>query len=127
MLKYAFLGDGETFPVVISSTLENHQEAELLTLLRRHTKAIGWTIADIQGISPSLCTHHIYLEDDVKSSQQPQRRLNLIMKDVVRMEVLKLLDVGIIYLIVDSKWVSPIQMVPKKSGVTMINNDTMMS
>lgn len=62
MLKYAFLGDGETFSVVISSNLENHQEVELLTLLRRHTKAIGWTIADIQGIiSPSISLHSPHL------------------------------------------------------------------
>ncbi|XP_058217351.1 uncharacterized protein LOC131328421 [Rhododendron vialii] len=87
-LKYAYLGDNETFPVVISSTLENHQDLKLLALLRQHKKAIGWTIADIQGISPSLCTHHIYLEDNVKPSRQPQRRLNPIMKDVVRAEVL---------------------------------------
>jgi transposase InsO family protein len=121
-LKYAFLGTGETFPVVISSSLEEHQESNLLEVLRRHTKAIGWSIADIHGIDPSVCTHHIYLEEDVKPSRQPQRRLNPIMKDVVRAEVLKLLDVGIIYPIADSKWVSPIQVVPKKSGITVVKN-----
>ncbi|XP_058216884.1 uncharacterized protein LOC131327767 [Rhododendron vialii] len=60
--------------------------------------------------------------NDVKPSRQPQRRLNPIMKDVVKAEVLKLLDVGIIYPIADSKWVSPIQVVPKKSGVTVVSN-----
>ncbi|XP_058222919.1 uncharacterized protein LOC131332640 [Rhododendron vialii] len=122
-LKYAFLGESNTFPVVISSSLEKLQEEKLLVVLRRHTKAIGWTIADIQGISPSLCSHHIYLEEDVKPSRQPQRRLNPIMKDVVRAEILKLLDVGIIYPISDSKWVSPIQVVPKKARVTVVPND----
>ena len=121
-LKYAFLGVRETFPVVISSSLEAHQESGLLAVLKRHTKAIGWSIADIHGIDPSVCTHHIYLEEDVKPSRQPQRRLNPIMKDVVRAEVLKLLDVGIIYPIADSKWVSPIQVVPKKSGITVVKN-----
>lgn len=122
-LKYAYLGDGQTYPVVVSSALSELQELELLVLLRKHSKAIGWSIADIKGIEASLCSHHIYLEDDVKPSRQPQRRLNPIMKDVVRAEVLKLLDVGIIYPIADSKWVSPIQVVPKKSGVTVVRND----
>ncbi|XP_058223003.1 uncharacterized protein LOC131332724 [Rhododendron vialii] len=121
-LKYAFLGPDETFPAVISSLLDEHQESQLLKVLKRRTKAIGWPIADIQGIDPSLCTQHIYLEDDVKPSRQPQCRLNPIMKEVVKAEVLKLLDVGIIYPITDSKWVSPIQVVPKKSGVTMVAN-----
>lgn len=94
-LKYAFLGINETFPVVISSSIEDHQESQLLELLKRHKKAIGWSIADIKGIDPSLCTHHIYLEDDVKPARQPPRRLNPIMKEVVKAEVLKLLDVGI--------------------------------
>ncbi|CAK9151637.1 unnamed protein product [Ilex paraguariensis] len=122
-LKYAYLGEGETFPVVISSTLNMEQEKELLEVLRKHKGAIGWTIADIKGISPLICTHRIYLEEDSKPSRQPQRRLNPIMKEVVRDEVLKLLDVGIIFPIADSKWVSPTQVVPKKSGVTVVEND----
>ncbi|XP_058217027.1 uncharacterized protein LOC131327924 [Rhododendron vialii] len=122
-LKYVFLGDNETYPVVISSSLGNLQEVKLINSLRRHMKAIGWTIADIKGIDATLCSHHIALEDNVKPSRQPQRRLNPIMKDVVRAEVLKLLDVGIIYPIADSKWVSPIQVVPKKSGVTVVRNE----
>ncbi|XP_058211495.1 uncharacterized protein LOC131323665 [Rhododendron vialii] len=65
-LKFAFLGESNTFPVVISSSLEELQEEKLLVVLRRHTKAIGWTIADIHDISHSLCSHHIYLEEDVK-------------------------------------------------------------
>ncbi|KAG5532462.1 hypothetical protein RHGRI_026932 [Rhododendron griersonianum] len=121
-LKYAFLGGNDTYPVVISSSLGSLQESQLLDLLKRHTKAIGWTIADIKGIDATICSHHIALEDDIKPSRQPQRRLNPIMKDVVKAEVLKLLDVGIIYPIADSKWVSPIQVVPKKSGITVVPN-----
>ena len=63
------------------------------------------------------------MEEDVKPSRQPQRRLNPIMKEVVKKEVLRLLDVGVIYPIVDSKWVSPTLVVPKKSGVTMVANE----
>ena len=122
-LKYAFLGEEETFPVIISSSLELNQEKQLLEILRTHRTALGWTIADIKGISPLICTHRIHLEEDVKPSRQPQRRLNPIMKEVVKKEVLKLLDVGVIYPIADSKWVSPTQVVPKKSGVTVVANE----
>ena len=122
-LKYAFLGEDETFPVIISSSLELNQENQLLEILRTHRTALGWTIADIKGISPLICTHIIHLEEDVKPSRQPQRRLNPIIKEVVKKEVLKLLDVGVIYPIADSKWVSPTQVVPKKSGVTVVANE----
>ena len=63
------------------------------------------------------------MEEDVKPSRQPQRRLNPIMKEVVKKEVLKLLDVSVIYPIADSKWVSPTQVVLKKSGVTVVANE----
>ena len=94
----------------------------MLCVLRDHKLALGWTIADIKGISPLICTHKICLEDDCKISREPQRRLNPTMKDVVKNEVIKLLDAGIIYPISDSKWVSPTQVVPKKSGITVVNN-----
>ena len=122
-LKYAFLGAEETFPVIISSSLEMSQENQLLEILRTHRTALGWTIADIKGINPLICTHRIHLEEDVKPSRQPQRRLNPIMKEVVKKEVLKLLDVGVIYPIADSKWVSPTQVVAKKYGVTVVANE----
>ena len=88
-----------------------------------HKNTIGWTLKDINGINPWICTHRIHLEDNAKTSQQPQRRLNPHMKEVVRAEVLKLLEVGIIYPISNSKWVSPTQVVPKKSGITVIENE----
>jgi hypothetical protein len=122
-LKYAFLESGDTFPVVISSILNMDQEGKLVELLRKHKTAIGWTIADIKGISPLICTHRINFEDEVKASRQPQRRLNPNMREVVKTEVLKLFDAGIIYPISDSKWVSPTQVVPKKSGVTVVKNE----
>ena len=122
-LKYAFLGAEETFPVIISSSLESDQENKLLEILRTHKTAIGWTIADIKEISPVICTHKIHLEEDVKPSRQPQRRLNPIMKEVVKKEVLKLMDVGVIYLIANNKWVSPTQVVQKKYKVTVVANE----
>ena len=121
-LKYAFLGEGETLPVVISSSLSVEQEQRLVDVIRDRRAAIGWTIADIKGISPSTCMHKILLEDGAKPVRQPQRRLNPPMMEVVKKEVLKLLQMGIIYPISDSKWVSPTQCVPKRGGITVVPN-----
>ena len=122
-LKYAFLGENETLPVIIASDLEEEKENRLLKILQEHKAAIGWTIADIKGISPTVCMHRILLEDDAKPSREAQRRLNPNLKEVVKEEVLKLLKVGIIYPISDSKWVSPVHVVPKKSGITVVANE----
>ena len=123
LAQVCFLGTGETFRVVISSSLTKEQETTLLEVLHMYRQAIGWTIADIKGIDSSVCTHRIFLEDNVKPSRQPQRRLNPNMKEVVRAEVMKLWDVDIIYPIADSPWVSPVQVVPKKSGITVVENE----
>ncbi|KAL4339239.1 hypothetical protein GQ457_08G031070 [Hibiscus cannabinus] len=101
-------------PVIISSKLQTDQEERLMATLRQHKEALGWTIADIKGISPTICMHKILLEDNHKPTVDAQRRLNQAMKDVVRKEILKWLDAGIIYPISDSEWVSPVQCVPKK-------------
>ena len=122
-LKYAFLETNEQCPVVISSLLTTEQERNLLDLLKQNKQALGWKISDLKGISPSICTHHIYLEEESKAVRQPQRRLNPHLQEVVRVEVLKLPQAGIIYPISDSTWVSPTQVVPKKSGVTTVKNE----
>ena len=121
-LKYVFLGDKETLPVIISNKLTKDQEEKLMVVLKEHKTAIGWTIADIKGISPTTCMHRILLEGEEKPSRQPQRRLNPPMMDVVKKEVLKLLQAGMIFPISDSKWVSPTQVVPKKGGITVVEN-----
>ena len=122
-LKYAFLEGNEQCPVVISSLLTTVQEHNLLHLLKKNKQAMGWKISDLKGINPSICTHHIYLEEESKAVRQPQRRLNPHLQEVVLIEVLKLLQAGIIYPISDSTWVSPTQVVPKKSGVTIVKNE----
>ena len=122
-LKYAFLEANDQCPVVISSLLTTAQEHNLLDLLKKNKQALGWKISDLKGINPSICTHHIYLEEESKAVRQPQRRLNPHLQEVVRVEVLKLLQDGIIYPISDSTWVSPTQVVPKKSGVTTVKNE----
>ncbi|XP_071939803.1 uncharacterized protein [Coffea arabica] len=121
-LKYAFLGDGDTLAVIISSKLTALEEEKLIRVLKDHKEAIGWTVTDIKGLSPATCMHRILLEDGAKPSREAQRRLNPPMMEVVKKEVLKLLDTGIIYPISDSKWVSPVQVVPKKTGITVIEN-----
>ncbi|PIN00904.1 DNA-directed DNA polymerase [Handroanthus impetiginosus] len=121
-LCYAYLGESDTLPVIISSSLSDLQVEKLLRVLKNHKGTIGWTIADIKGISPSFCMHKILLEDDQKPSIESQRRLNPIMKEVVKKEIIKWLDAGIIYPISDSSWVSPVQCVPKKGGITVVPN-----
>ncbi|KAJ0614517.1 putative nucleotidyltransferase, Ribonuclease H [Helianthus annuus] len=122
-LEYAFLGEGSEFPVIISSKLEEGEKGRLLEVLRENREAIAWRLSDIKGISPAYCTHRILMEDDYKPVVQPQRRLNPNMQEVVKKEVLKLLDAGVIYPISDSPWVSPTQVVPKKGGMTVIMNE----
>ena len=67
--------------------------------------------------------HSILLEENAKTSIEHQRRLNTVMKDIVRKEVLKWLNEGFIYAISYSPWVSPVHVVPKNRGFTMIRNE----
>ncbi|KAM1241312.1 hypothetical protein ACFX2J_046523 [Malus domestica] len=121
-LKYIFLGENETLPAIISSSLTAQEEEKLVHVLKEFKSARGWTLADIKGISPTTCMHHIFLEEGAKPTREAQRRLNPPMMEVVKKEIIKLLDCGVIYPISDSRWVSPIQCVPKKSGVTVVEN-----
>ncbi|KAM2270606.1 hypothetical protein ACFXTI_038040 [Malus domestica] len=121
-LKYIFLGENDTLPAIISSSLTAQEEEKLLRVLKEFKSALGWTLADIKGISPTTCMHHIFLEEGAKPTREAQRRLNPPMMEVVKKEIIKLLDCGVIYPISDSKWVSPVQCVPKKSGVTVVAN-----
>ncbi|KAJ9553663.1 hypothetical protein OSB04_017708 [Centaurea solstitialis] len=87
-LKYAFLEHPGKLPVIISSSLVPDQEEKLVQMLKQHKKAIAWTIADIKGISPTVCQHKIILEDKNFTSVEPQRRLNPAMKEVVKNELI---------------------------------------
>ncbi|KAG9453456.1 hypothetical protein H6P81_006360 [Aristolochia fimbriata] len=120
-LKYVYLKNYSK-PVTISSCLNAREEKLLIEVLSKHKKAIGWTISNIKGINPTTCMHKILMEDSFKPTIQPQRRLNPTLQEVDKKEVVKLLDAGIIYPISDSKWVSPVQVVPKKGGITVIKN-----
>ncbi|KAK1681039.1 hypothetical protein QYE76_041887 [Lolium multiflorum] len=122
-LKYAHVDDKKIYPVIISSKLSEIEEERLLEILKKHRGAIGYTLDDLKGISPSICQHAINMEEDAKPVVEHQRRLIPKMKEVVRNEVLKLLEAGIIYPIADSRWVSPMHCVPKKGGMTVVPND----
>ncbi|CAM8987430.1 unnamed protein product [Rhodiola kirilowii] len=74
-LKYAFLGENNTLSVIIKSGLEAGQEHRLVKVLRQHKISIGWTLADLRGVSPAVCMHRLLLEDGAKPSREPQRRL----------------------------------------------------
>jgi len=122
-LRYEFLDSAHQFPVIVNAKLSGPQLEQLLDVLRKHRGAIGYSVDDIHGLSPSFCMHRIFLDEGHCPSRQPQRRLNSNMQEVVKKEIIKLLDAGIIYPISDSEWVSPVQVVPKKGGTTIIKND----
>ena len=101
-LKYVYLGPLETPLVIILADLDSTQERELLSVLRENHEALGWTMADIKEISPSIVQHRIHLGEKAEHTRDPQRRLNPAMKEVVKKEIIKLLDNGIIYQMSDS-------------------------
>nr|GFB26043.1 DNA-directed DNA polymerase [Tanacetum cinerariifolium] len=101
----------------------SNEKTALINVLKTRKKAIAWKLTDIKGIDPEFFSHKILLEEDYSSKVQRQRRVNPNTHDVIKKEVEKLLDAGLIYPISDSPWVSPIHCVPKKGGMTVIKND----
>ena len=79
-------------PAIILAVLIEHKEQKLLEIMRKYKGAIAWSIEDLKGISPSICMHKIFLEDNAKTSIEHQRKLNPVLKEVVRKEVLKSLN-----------------------------------
>jgi len=109
--------------MILANDLTLDQEKQVLDLLRENQEALGWTLGGIRGISPTIVQHCIHFEDNVKPYWDRQRRLNPTLQEVVRKEVLKWLNHDIIYLISDSEWVSPVHVVPRKTGITVVKND----
>ncbi|GJT44260.1 reverse transcriptase domain-containing protein [Tanacetum coccineum] len=101
-LEYAFLEGTSKLPVVIAKDLKREEKEQLLKALKSHKRAIAWKISDIQGIDPNFCTHKILMEDDFKPAVQHQRWVNPKIHEVIKAEVIKLLDAGLIYPISDS-------------------------
>ncbi|GJT90482.1 hypothetical protein Tco_1079327 [Tanacetum coccineum] len=122
-LEYAFLEGDNKLPIIIAKDLSVEEKAALIKVLKSHKRAIAWKLSDIKGINPEFCTHKILMEEDYKPVVQHQRRVNPKIHDVIKKEVEKLLDAGLIYPILDSPWVSPVHCVPKKGGFTVVEND----
>nr|GFA15240.1 retrovirus-related Pol polyprotein [Tanacetum cinerariifolium] len=104
--KKELKGDNK-LPVIISKELGDEEKSALIKVLKPYKRAIAWKLSDIQGINPELCTHKILMEEDYKPAVQHQRRVNHKIHGVIKKEVEKLLDAGLIYPISDSPWVCP--------------------
>ncbi|RDY03300.1 hypothetical protein CR513_13131, partial [Mucuna pruriens] len=113
-LKYAYLGNDQQFPVIIANNLYREQKEKLLNVLRHHKKAISWKLSNLLSINPSIYMNRILMEGEAHPIRQQQRRLNLTILDVVKKEDY-LSHLG-------QPMGSPVQVVPKKSGMTIIKN-----
>lgn len=91
-LKYTYLGEKEAPPIIISNNLSENEESDLIEILKQYKNVIGWTIADIKGLNPFLCMQKILMEEDFKPSREAQRRLDRAMMEVVKKEIMELLE-----------------------------------
>nr|GEV77956.1 reverse transcriptase domain-containing protein [Tanacetum cinerariifolium] len=121
-LEYAYLEVADKIPMIITKDLKVDEKEALLKVLKSHKRAIAWKITDIKGIDPRFYKHKILMEDDFKPTVQSQRRVNPKNHKVIKKEVIKLFDAEMIYPISDSPWVSPIHCLPKKGGITVVEN-----
>ncbi|GJV74076.1 reverse transcriptase domain-containing protein [Tanacetum coccineum] len=122
-LEYAFCKGDDKLPVIVAKNLKDEDKTALIKVLKSHKHAIAWKISDIKGIDPQFCTYKILMEENAKPVVQHQRKVNLKIHKVIKQEVIKLLDAGLIYPISDSPWVSLVHCVPKKGGITVVKNE----
>nr|GEV62429.1 reverse transcriptase domain-containing protein [Tanacetum cinerariifolium] len=122
-LEYAFLEGADKLPVIIAKNLKDDEKAHLLKVLKSHKRAIAWKLSNIKGIDLQFCTKKILMKDDFKPVVQHQRKVYPKIHEVIKKKVIKLLDVGLIYPIFDSPWVSPVHYVLKWGGMTIVTND----
>nr|GEY59426.1 reverse transcriptase domain-containing protein [Tanacetum cinerariifolium] len=122
-LEYAFLEGDDKLPVIIEKDLSVEEKTALITVLKSYKRAIAWKLFDIKGINPEFCTHKILMKENFEPTVQHQRRVNPKIHDVIKQEVIKLLEAGVIYPISNSPWVSPVHCVPKKGGFTVVKNE----
>nr|GEV71984.1 reverse transcriptase domain-containing protein [Tanacetum cinerariifolium] len=122
-LEYTFLYTTNKLPVIISKELKDDEKSPHLKILKSHKWAIAWKIFDIKRIDPHFYTHKILMEDDFKPAVQHQRRVNPKIDELIKKEVIKLLDARLNYPIFDSPWVSPVHCLPKKGGMTIVENE----
>ncbi|GJR85944.1 hypothetical protein Tco_0209955 [Tanacetum coccineum] len=96
-LEYTFLEGDNKLPVIIAKDLSVEEKVALIKVLKSHKRAIAWKLSDIKGINPEFYTHKILKKEDYKPVVQHQRRVNPKIHNVIRKEVEKLLDAGLIY------------------------------
>jgi hypothetical protein len=109
--------------MIISNKLSNDKTRRLVSTLEKYQSVIHYSLMDMKGISSSICTHRIPMEQDHKPMREHQLRLNNAMREVVKKEVLKLLKARVIYPNSSSEWVSLVQVVPKNGGMIVIRNE----
>ncbi|GJZ50156.1 hypothetical protein Tco_0604346 [Tanacetum coccineum] len=100
-LEYVFLEEPSFLPVILSSQLSKENKNRLISVLKNHKQSFAWKTTDIHGICPSLCKHKIQLLDDKKPVVQKQRRLNPNIQEVVKKEIMKLLDIESVEVFMD--------------------------
>ena len=122
-LKYTFLEEEKSKPIIITVDLTLEKEKKVMEILRKHKEAIAWSVEDLKGINLSICMHKILMEENARTSIEHQRRLNSVMKEVMRKKVLKWLNAGFLYVFSDSPWVSPVHVVPKKGRFNVVRNE----
>ena len=103
-VRYEFMDNTERFSTVVNADLSGKEKEKLLAVLSNHRKALGYSIQDVKGIHPSIYSHAIPIEEGSKPVIESQRRLHLVSKNVVRKDIICLLDAGVIlYLIAMGK------------------------
>ncbi|GJY98818.1 hypothetical protein Tco_0516248 [Tanacetum coccineum] len=123
-LEYTFLKGDNKLPVIIAKDLSVKEKSALIKVLKSDKRAIAWKLSSIKSINSEFCTHKFLWKRSLRNpTVQHQRRVNLKIHDVIKKEVEKLLDAGLIYPISDSPWVSLVHCVPKKGGFTVVEND----
>nr|GEV07729.1 hypothetical protein [Tanacetum cinerariifolium] len=121
-LEYAFLEGDDKLPFIIAKDLSVEEKTALITVLKSHKRAITWKLFDIKGIDPEFCTYKILMEEEFEPAVQHQRRVNPKIHDVIKQEVIKLLEARLIYPIYDNPWVSSVHCVPKKGWFMVVEN-----
>nr|GEV03889.1 hypothetical protein [Tanacetum cinerariifolium] len=122
-LEYAFLEGDNKLPVIIANDLSVEEKTALITVMKSHKRAIAWKLSDVKGIDPEFCTHKNLMAEYFKPAVQHQRSVNPKIYDIIKNEVLKLLDAELIYPISDSPWVSPVHCVPKNGDFNIVENE----
>nr|GFB53542.1 reverse transcriptase domain-containing protein [Tanacetum cinerariifolium] len=111
-LEYAFLEGDDKLPIIIAKDLKDDEKTALIKVLKSHKQALTWQLSDIMGINLKFYTHKILMEDDFKPVVQHQRKVNPKIHEVIKNEVLKLLDAGLTCPISDSPWAPKIKKRP---------------